>query len=126
MRRRRWIAGHVSAGHTGQCGFSLTELVVVCVLLTSLSAVAFPIAKYTIKRQKEMELSYELRKMRNAIDEYKRYSDNGLLPIEFDTDGYPTEIEQLTEGHNLVGQGPSTIKRFMRRSSFQLWSCSIS
>ena len=106
---------HQTTNREGQCGFSLTELVVVCVLLTSLSAVAFPIAKYTIKRQKEMELSYELRKMRNAIDEYKRYSDNGLLPIELGTDGYPSELEQLTEGHNLVGQGPSTIKRFMRR-----------
>ncbi|MCP3961023.1 MAG: type II secretion system protein [bacterium] len=106
----RWFTGR-----GGQRGFSLTELVVVCVILTSLSAVAFPIAKYTIKRQKEMELRYELRMMRNAIDEYKRYSDAGLLPVELGTDGYPTELEQLTEAHNLVGQGPSTVKRFMRR-----------
>ena len=97
-----------------QRGFTLTELVVVCVLLTTLSAVAFPIAKFTVKRQKEMELRYELRLMRNAIDEYKRYSDTGLLPIELGTDGYPSELEQLTEAHNLVGQGPSVIKRFMR------------
>ncbi len=98
-----------------QSGFSLTELVVVCVVLTSLSAVAFPIVKHSIKRQKEIELRYVLRKMRNAIDEYKRYSEAGLLPIDLGTDGYPAELELLTEAHNLVGQGPSTIKRFMRR-----------
>ncbi|MEM7351329.1 MAG: prepilin-type N-terminal cleavage/methylation domain-containing protein [Acidobacteriota bacterium] len=98
-----------------QRGFSLTELVVVCVILSSLAAVSFPIAKYSIKRQKEMELQFVLRKMRNAIDEYKRYSDAGLLPVEVGTDGYPAELEALTEAHNLVGQGPSTVKRFMRR-----------
>lgn len=98
-----------------QSGFSLTELVVVAVVLTSLAAVTFPIAKHSIKRQKEAELRYVLRKMRNAIDEYKRYSEAGLLPIDLGTDGYPAELELLTEAHNLVGQGPSTIKRFMRR-----------
>ena len=107
---RRWLAGRPR-----QRGFSMTEMVVVCVLLTTLSAVAFPIARHTVKRQKEIELRYELRLMRNAIDEYKRYSDGGLLPVELGTDGYPTELETLTEGHNLIGQGPSTIKRFLRR-----------
>ena len=111
---RARLSRRLAAG-AGQRGFTLTELVVVCVVLISLAAVSFPIAKFSVKRQKEMTLRYELRKMRNAIDEYKRYSDAGLLPIELGTDGYPAELEQLTEAHNLVGQGPSTIKRFMRR-----------
>ena len=42
------------------------------------------------------------RTMRNAIDEHKRYSDAGLLPIEFDTDGYPEELELLIEPIDLV------------------------
>ena len=99
----------------GEAGFSLTELVVVCVVLVSLTAVAFPIARHTAQRQKESELRYVLRMMRNAIDEYKRYSDAGLLPVDLGTDGYPTELEVLLEAHNLVGQGPSITKRFMRR-----------
>ncbi len=114
-RRARRALELWTAGRARQRGFSLTELVVVCVLLTTLTAVAFPVAKFTIKRQKEMDLRYQLRMMRNAIDEYKRYGDAGLLPLELGTDGYPTELEQLMEAHNLVGQGPSTIKRFMRR-----------
>ncbi len=98
-----------------QGGFSLTELVVVCTVLVSLTAVAFPIARFTVKRQKEIDLRYELRKMRNAIDEYKRFSDAGLLPLELGTQGYPSELEKLTEAHHLVGQGPGTIKRFLRQ-----------
>ena len=113
--RRRFNRRCWPTSRSRQSGFSLTELVVVAVVLTSLSAVAFPIAKHSIKRQKEIELRYVLRKMRNAIDEYKRYSEAGLLPIDLGTDGYPAELELLTEAHNLVGQGPSTIKRFMRR-----------
>ena len=56
-RRRLWKSW--ADGRARQRGFSLTELVVVCVILTSLAAVAFPIAKFTIKRQKEMELRHE-------------------------------------------------------------------
>ena len=114
-RRARRVPWRRTPGHGRQRGFSLTELVVVCAILTTLTAVAFPVAKFTIKRQKEMDLRYQLRMMRNAIDEYKRFGDAGLLPLELGTDGYPSELEQLTEAHNLVGQGPSTIKRFMRR-----------
>ena len=114
-RSARYPAKRWHANRPRQQGFSITELVVVCVLLTTLSAAAFPIARHTIKRQKEIELRYDLRLLRNAIDEYKRYSDAGLLPVDLGTDGYPTELEILTEGHNLIGQGPSTIKRFLRR-----------
>ena len=99
----------------GQRGYTLTELFVVCVLLTVLAGVAFPVARYTVRRQKEIELKIALRKMRNAIDEYKRYSDAGLLPVEVGTDGYPAELENLIEGIQLVGQPPDTEKKFLRR-----------
>ena len=38
---------------------------------------------------KETELKAALREMRYAIDDYKRYSDAGLIPVELGTDGYP-------------------------------------
>ena len=98
-----------------QAGYTLTELVVVCVLLVALSAVTFPTAKFTVQRKKEADLRQALRTMRNAIDEYKRFSDAQLLPIELGTDGYPSELEKLLEGNQLVGQGPESIKRFLRR-----------
>ena len=98
-----------------QAGYSLTELVVVCVLLVTLSGVMLPVAKHTIQRQKESDLRQALIALRNAIDEYKRFSDAGLLPIELGTEGYPSELEILLEGNGLVGQAPDKIKRFLRR-----------
>lgn len=95
-------------------GYSLTELVVVCAVLVILAGVAFPTARYTRLRLKEMELSSALRQMRAAIDEHKRYADSGLIPIEFGTDGYPDELETLVEGVDVIGQIDKKI-RFLRR-----------
>ena len=97
-----------------QAGFSLVELMVVCVVLSILAGLTFPVARHAFKRQKEIELAHHLRVMRNAIDEYKRYSDAGLIPIDLGTDGYPTELEILVEGVELVGQIDMQ-KRFLRR-----------
>ena len=55
-----------------------------------------------------------LRDMRNAIDEFKRYSDAGLIPVDLGTDGYPSEMEALLEGVDLVGQVDKKV-RFLRR-----------
>ena len=100
-------------GDDRSAGYSLVELILVCVLLVILAAVALPTARYTIKRGKEIELRAALREMRNAIDEHKRYSDAGLLPVELGTDGYPRELEVLVEGVEVVGQVAKTAK-FLR------------
>ncbi|MGB6362005.1 MAG: type II secretion system protein, partial [Thermoanaerobaculia bacterium] len=85
-------------GERRPAGYSLVELILVCVLLVILAAVALPTASYTIRRGKEIELRAALREIRNAIDEHKRYSDAGLIPVELGTDGYPRELEVLVEG----------------------------
>ena len=95
-------------------GFTLAELVMVSTILVTLAAVAMPVVKFTAKRSKEAELHRALRSMRNAIDEHKRYSDLGLIPVELGTDGYPKELEILVEGVDLVGQVDKHI-RFLRR-----------
>lgn len=94
-------------------GFTFTELVVVCVVLVILAGTTFPLAKHTALRQKEMELRSHLRMMRNAIDDYKRFSDAGLIPLEVGTDGYPPDLETLVEGVDLVGEIDVT-QKFMR------------
>ncbi len=100
--------------HQRELGFTLAEMVMVAAVLTILAGSVAPIAKYAIKRQKEASLRQSLRMMRNAIDEYKRFSDAGLIPLELGTDGYPAELEDLVEGVELVGQ-VGTRFRFLRK-----------
>ena len=95
-------------------GYSLVELVIVALVLTILAMVALPTGKHLIKRNKEAELRSGLRQLRFAIDEYKRYSDAGMIEQELGADGYPTEIEQLLEGVDLLGQ-LGRKARFLRR-----------
>jgi len=95
-------------------GYTMVELVLVTTLLVTLAAVVLPASKYTVRRAKEIELRQALRGMRNAIDEFKRYSDAGLIPVELGTDGYPRELEVLVEGVDVVGQIDKQV-RFLRR-----------
>jgi general secretion pathway protein G len=95
-------------------GFTLTELVVVCALLVTLAATALPIGRVAAKRSKEAELRLALRLMRNAIDEYKRFTDAGLIPVDLGSDGYPPDLETLVEGVDIVGQIDTRV-RFLRR-----------
>jgi general secretion pathway protein G len=97
-----------------QAGFTLAELVMVAAIMVALAAVALPVAKFTTKRSRETELRAALRDMRNAIDEYKRYSDVGLIPVDLGTEGYPKELEVLVEGVDVVGQVDKKAK-FLRR-----------
>jgi general secretion pathway protein G len=94
-------------------GFTLAELVMVVALIALLATIALPVAKFTVKRQKEAELRLALRQIRTAIDEYKRMSDQGMIPIIVGGEGYPEELEDLVEGVEIVGQ--ETKMRFLRR-----------
>ncbi len=98
----------------GEAGYTLAELMMVCTIMITLASVALPVAKFTQKRIKEAELRAHLRTMRNAIDEYKRFSDAGLIPLTLGTDGYPRDLEALLEPIDLVGQIDKQI-RFLRR-----------
>jgi len=95
-------------------GYTLAELVMVVAILAILAGVALPVAKFGVKRSKEATLRQHLREFRNAIDEYKRFSDAGLIPPELGTDGYPADLEVLVEGVDLVGQVSKRMK-FLRR-----------
>ena len=95
-------------------GFTLAELVMVVAILGLLSLIAMPVVKYSSARSKEAELRQALRSMRYAIDDYKRYSDMGLIPVDLGTDGYPKKLEVLVEGVDIVGQVDKKAK-FLRR-----------
>lgn len=105
---RRFLQGRRQAGYT------LAELVMVAAVMATLALTALPVVKYTAKRSKEAELHQALRQMRNAVDEYKRYADSGLIQIDLGTDGYPADLDILVEGVELVGQIDKKHK-FLRR-----------
>lgn len=105
---------HPSQSSGRQAGFTLAEVVIVAAILAILAAAVIPLVHTTRTRTKETELRAALREIRYAIDEYKRYSDAGLLPVDLGTDGYPKELEILVEGVDVVGQVDYKA-RFLRR-----------
>ena len=95
-------------------GFTLSELLVAATILAILAALAMPLAKIAVKREKEIEFQRSLRLIREAIDEYKRLADEKKIDVEEDSDGYPPNLEILVKGVQLKdggqgstqGQGP--------------------
>jgi general secretion pathway protein G len=98
----------------GDRGLTLVEVLVTISILLILAGAVMPLAKVTLKRQKELELRRYLRTMRQAIDLFKQYSDQGLVEKEgVDSEGYPPDLETLVKGVSQVG---STKKlKFLRR-----------
>jgi general secretion pathway protein G len=98
-------------------GFTYLELIIATVVLAIIAAATIPVAEVTSKRAKEMELRRALRTMRDAIDNYKKAVDAGLIggmDIELGSEGYPEELEILVEGVEQVGSAGKKLK-FLRR-----------
>src|SRR5512143_103872 len=87
-----------------QSGLTLVELIVAFTIMSLLTAMAVPVARYKVRREREKELRYALREVRSAIDRYKDYSDQGLLgPPKVDAEGYPENLQVLVQGVKLSG-----------------------
>jgi|ERR1044072_6001037 general secretion pathway protein G len=115
MRNAETARGRLQeAQKVRQAGFTLVEMVVTCAVMLILASVVLPTARVTERRMKEAELKAALREMRYAIDDYKRYSDAGMIPVDLGTDGYPRELDTLVDGVNIVGQVDKKAK-FLRR-----------
>ncbi len=98
-----------------ESGLTLVELIVAFTILMVLTAMAVPLARYKVQRDKEIALRRALREMRSAIDKYKDASDAGQLPPpDMDTFGYPKNLNVLVEGVKMAGSVDKKIK-FLRR-----------
>jgi general secretion pathway protein G len=95
-------------------GFTLIELLVTVLIISILVGVAIPLARNSIKREKEFALRAALREMRTAIDKYKDASDRGFIMVKVDTEGYPETLQILVDGVDMVGQVSKKLK-FLRR-----------
>jgi len=93
---------------------TLLELVIACAILLILSSAALPVARISVKRQKEAELRRDLREIRIAIDRYKDAADRNLIRVEVGTEGYPPDLETLVRGVQLA-TGTDRRVRFLRK-----------
>jgi general secretion pathway protein G len=81
-----------------EAGLTLVELIITVAIVGILASAALPVAKFTVKRQKERELRRDLWEMRDAIDRYKDAADRGAIQIKVDSDGYPPDLQTLVDG----------------------------
>jgi general secretion pathway protein G len=101
---------------SGQRGLTLVELIVAFTIMTMLTALAVPLARYKVRREKERELRWALREIRTAIDKYKDACDKGLLgEPKMGTECYPETLEVLVEGVKLAQDASGKKIRFLRR-----------
>ena len=96
-----------------KAGMTLLELIIACAILLILSSMALPIFRYTALRQKEAELRYDLRSMRDAIDYYKELADQHKFRTQVGTQNYPPDLDTLVKGVQLGATGDKRL-RFMR------------
>jgi general secretion pathway protein G len=109
-----------SSGRCGQwrlpptAGMTLLELIISCSILLVLSSMALPIFRYAVIREKESELRYDLRTMKDAIDRYKELAEQHKFRTEVGSDNYPPDLETLVTGVQL-GAGNDKRLRFLRK-----------
>ena len=87
-----------------QHGFTLLELIIASIILIILTSMAVPLARVTIKREKERELRRDLWEMRDAIDRYKDAADRNAFQTKVGTQNYPPDLETLVKGEEVQGK----------------------
>lgn len=96
-------------------GFTLIEMIIVVVIIAVLAVVAVPMMETSIKREKEIELRRNLRILRSALDEYKKFVEENKVKKDKDTYNYPEELDELVEGLEYKDKkGDEKLMKFLR------------
>lgn len=102
----------------GSRGFTFVELVVATAVMMILASAALPIARVSMKRQREKDLRYTLREMRTAIDKFKDYADTQRIAayeLQFGSENYPGSLDVLVEGVAVANDTTGRKLKFLRR-----------
>jgi len=94
-----------------QRGLTLIELIVATSILLILSGMAVPLARVTIKRQREKDLRAALWQLRDGIDRYKDAADRGAFQIKVGSEGYPPDLDTLVKGVDVGGKKLKFLRR---------------
>lgn len=96
-------------------GFTIAELITVIAIIGILASLALPVAKFGIRRQKEIELRDRLRKITDAIDRFHDLMTTAQAPgqgqqpgqpppvrpaqmMALGSEGYPKDLDELVKG----------------------------
>ena len=81
-----------------ESGLTLVELIITVAIVSILATAALPVARFQVKRTKEITLRRELWEMRDAIDHYKDAADKGGIQTKADSFNYPPDLQTLVDG----------------------------
>ena len=101
-------------GFRKSAGFTLIELIVTMMLISIFAALAVPLARNSVKREREVELRRALREIRVAVDKFKEASDRGFIQVKLGTEGYPEKLDVMVEGVAQLNAVDKKLK-FLRR-----------
>ena len=99
-------------------GLTLVELIVAFSIMMILSAMAVPLVRAKLRRNRERELRSALSELRHAIDKYKDAADKNQISPLYTTPesmGYPLKLEDLVDGVKGVGPNADVKVKFLRR-----------
>jgi general secretion pathway protein G len=99
-------------------GFSFIELVIATAIMMVLASAALPLARVSIKRQREAELHASLREMRLAIDAYHDAVVSGVvggINVSTTSEGYPPDLDTLVNGVVRANDATGRKIKFLRR-----------
>lgn len=84
--------------HFLHLGFTLIEVLITAAIVAVLASIAMPLAELASTRSKETDLRRALMQIRDALDAYKRASDEGRILRSPADSGFPPTLALLVEG----------------------------